>query len=136
MSTGTLTCTLFCCSKMRLIAFSASCGMKKAIMQVVHVCSLVPRSVWKNWTWERGYSYMLVVKVSAKMEFLLLLQYIQYILPHICTRSCKLYLRDVQDCHQRLSSAFDLLLFFLCSLIPTLTLTPPLNNALLAKKLA
>ena len=39
-------------------------------------------------------------------------------------------LRDVQDCHQRLSSAFDLLLFFLCSLI--LTLTPPPNNALLA----
>ena len=34
---------------------------------------------------------------------------------------------DVQDCHQRLSSAFDLLLFFLCSLIPTLT--PPPNNA-------
>ena len=41
-------------------------------------------------------------------------------------------LRDVQDCHQRLSSAFDLLLFFLCSLITTLTLTPPPNNALLA----
>ena len=35
--------------------------------------------------------------------------------------------RDVQHCHQRLSSAFDRLLFFLA---PTLT-TPP-NNALLA----
>ena len=34
--------------------------------------------------------------------------------------------------HQRLSSVFDLLLFFLCSLITTLTLTPPPNNALLA----
>ena len=33
---------------------------------------------------------------------------------------------DVQVCHQRLSSAFDLLLIFLCSLtlIPTLTLNP------------
>ena len=31
---------------------------------------------------------------------------------------------DVQVCHQRLSSAFDLLLIFLCSLIQTLTLTP------------
>ena len=39
---------------------------------------------------------------------------------------------DVQVCHQRLSSAFDLLLIFLCSLIQTLTLTPPPNNALLA----
>ena len=29
--------------------------------------------------------------------------------------------RDVQDCQQRLSSAFDLLLIFLCSLIQTLT---------------
>ena len=38
---------------------------------------------------------------------------------------------DVQVCHQRLSSGFDLLLFFLCSLIQTLTLTPPPNNALL-----
>ena len=36
---------------------------------------------------------------------------------------------DVQVCHQRLSSAFDLLLIFL---IQTLTLTPPPNNALLA----
>ena len=44
-------------------------------------------------------------------------------------------MRDVQDCHQRSSSVFDLLLFFLCSLLPTLTLTPPPNNALLAKKL-
>ena len=40
--------------------------------------------------------------------------------------------RDVQDCQQRLSSTFDLLLIFLCSLIQTLTLTPPPNNALLA----
>ena len=39
---------------------------------------------------------------------------------------------DVQVCHQRLSGAFDLLLIFLCSLIQTLTLTPPPNNALLA----
>ena len=39
---------------------------------------------------------------------------------------------DVQVCHQRLSSAFDLLLIFLCSLTQTLTLTPPPNNALLA----
>ena len=39
---------------------------------------------------------------------------------------------DVQVCHQRLSSAFDLFLIFLCSLIQTLTLTPPSNNALLA----
>ena len=39
---------------------------------------------------------------------------------------------DVQVCYQRLSSAFDLLLIFLCSLIQTLTLTPPPNNALLA----
>ena len=31
----------------------------------------------------------------------------------------------VLSCHQRLSSVFDLLLFFLCSLITTLTLTPP-----------
>ena len=38
---------------------------------------------------------------------------------------------DVQVWHQRLSSAFDLLLIFLCSLIQTLTLTPPPNNALL-----
>ena len=42
------------------------------------------------------------------------------------------YTRDVQDCQQRLSSTFDLLLIFLCSLIQTLTLTPPPNNALLA----
>ena len=42
------------------------------------------------------------------------------------------YRRDVQDCQQRLSSAFDLLLIFLCSLIQTLTLTPPPNNVLLA----
>ena len=35
---------------------------------------------------------------------------------------------DVQVCHQRLSSAFDLLLIFLCSLIQTLT--PPPNNYL------
>ena len=39
---------------------------------------------------------------------------------------------DVQVCHQRLSSAFYLLLIFLCPLIQTLTLTPPPNNALLA----
>ena len=39
---------------------------------------------------------------------------------------------DVQVCHQRHSSALDLLLIFLCSLIQTLTLTPPPNNALLA----
>ena len=38
-------------------------------------------------------------------------------------------LRVVQDCQQRLSSAFDLILIFLCSLIQTLTLTPPPNNA-------
>ena len=38
---------------------------------------------------------------------------------------------DVQVCHQRHSSALDLLIF-LCSLIQTLTLTPPPNNALLA----
>ena len=37
---------------------------------------------------------------------------------------------DVQVCHQRLSSPFDLLLIFVCSL--TQTLTPPPNNALLA----
>ena len=35
-------------------------------------------------------------------------------------------------CHYGISSAFDLLLIFLCSLIQTLTLTPPPNNALLA----
>ena len=41
MSTGTLTCTLFCCSRMRLMAFSASCGKKKTIMQVaLYVTSL------------------------------------------------------------------------------------------------
>ena len=40
------------------------------------------------------------------------------------------FLSDVQVCHQRLNSAFDLLLIFLCSLIQTLT--PPPNNALLA----
>ena len=39
---------------------------------------------------------------------------------------------DDQVCNQRLSSAFDLLLTFLCSLIKTLTLTPPPYNALLA----
>ena len=38
---------------------------------------------------------------------------------------------DVQVCHQGLSSVFDLLLI-LCSLIQTLTLTPPPNNPLLA----
>ena len=38
-------------------------------------------------------------------------------------------LRVVQDCQQRLSSAFDLILIFLCPLIQTLTLTPPPNNA-------
>ena len=45
-----------------------------------------------------------------------------------------LSMRDVQDCQQRLNSAFDLLLLFLRSLIQTLTLTltPPPNNALLA----
>ena len=32
---------------------------------------------------------------------------------------------NVKVCHQRLSSAFDLLMDFLCSLIQTLTLTPP-----------
>ena len=36
--------------------------------------------------------------------------------------------------HQRLSSAFDLLLIFLCSLIQTPTLTPTPNNALVAGK--
>ena len=41
-------------------------------------------------------------------------------------------MRDVQDCQQRLRSTFDLLLIFLCSLIQTLTPTPPPNNALLA----
>ena len=41
-------------------------------------------------------------------------------------------LSDVQVCHQRLNSAFDLLLIFLCSLTPTLIQTPPPNNALLA----
>ena len=39
---------------------------------------------------------------------------------------------DVQVCHQRHNSALDLLLIFLCSLIQTLTLPPPPNNALLA----
>ena len=39
---------------------------------------------------------------------------------------------DVQVCHQRLSSGFDLLLILLCSLIQTLTVTPLSNNALLA----
>ena len=39
--------------------------------------------------------------------------------------------RDVKDCHQRFSGAFDLLLIFLYSLISTLTLTPHPNNALL-----
>ena len=41
---------------------------------------------------------------------------------------------DGQVCHQRLSSAYDLLLIFLCSLIQTLTLTltPLPNDALLA----
>ena len=34
---------------------------------------------------------------------------------------CKMHMSDVQVCHQRLSSAFDLLLIFLCSLIQTLT---------------
>ena len=43
-----------------------------------------------------------------------------------------LVVKDVQGCHQRLSSAFDLLLIFLSSLIQTLTLTPPPNSALLA----
>ena len=37
---------------------------------------------------------------------------------------------DIQVCHQRLSSAFDLLLIFLCSLIQALT--PPPSNAVLA----
>ena len=37
---------------------------------------------------------------------------------------------DIQVCHQRLTSVFDLLLiFFFYSLIQTLTLTPPSNNA-------
>jgi len=36
---------------------------------------------------------------------------------------------SMQVCHQKLSSAFDFLLIFLCSLIQTLTLTPPPNNA-------
>ena len=36
---------------------------------------------------------------------------------------------SVQVCHQRLSSALGLLLIFLCSLIQTLTPTPPPNNA-------
>ena len=47
-----------------------------------------------------------------------------------CQRS--IYVSDVQDCQPRLSSALDLLLIFLCSLIQTLTLTPPPNDALLA----
>ena len=47
------------------------------------------------------------------------------------TRLCYL-VRDVQDCQQRLNSAFDLLSIFLCSLIQTLTLTPPPNNTFLA----
>ena len=37
-------------------------------------------------------------------------------------------MRDVQDCYQRPRVP----LFLLCSLIPTLTLAPPPNNALLA----
>ena len=37
----------------------------------------------------------------------------------------------MQGCHHKLSSAFDLLLIFHCSLIETLTLTPPPNNTLL-----
>ena len=36
-----------------------------------------------------------------------------------------LHTRGVQDCYQRLSSAFDLLVIFLCSLTPPLT--PPPN---------
>ena len=49
------------------------------------------------------------------------------------THVVMLYLEsDVQVCHQRFSSAFDLLLIFRCSLIQILTLTPPPNNALLA----
>ena len=47
---------------------------------------------------------------------------------HACTHC----MSDVHVCHQRHSSALDLLLTFLCSLIQTLTLTPPPNNALLA----
>ena len=64
-------------------------------------------------------------------------------MPHVETSNIVLFFKrtinfaskrrsDVQVCHQRLSSAFDLLLIFLCSLIQTLTLTPPPNNALLA----
>ena len=43
-----------------------------------------------------------------------------------------LNMSNVQVCHQRLSSAFGLLLILHCSLIQTLTLTWPPNNALLA----
>ena len=44
----------------------------------------------------------------------------------------EVHMSDVQVCHQWHSSAFDLLLIFLCSLIQALTLTPSSNNALLA----
>ena len=62
---------------------------------------------------------------------LLLFTYI-YMYVSACKHPSHLGMSDVQVCHQRLSSAFDLLLIFLCSLIRTLTLTPPPNNALLA----
>ena len=50
----------------------------------------------------------------------------------VCWSSKYAHLRDVQDCQQRLNSGSELPLIFPCSLIQTLTLTPPPNNALLA----
>ena len=40
---------------------------------------------------------------------------------------------DVQVCHQGLSSAFDVLFFFLCPLIQSLTLTPPPKKCTVGK---
>ena len=68
-----------------------------------------------------GYVYEAVTKV-VKLTFFRGM-YVTVFINDIQTR-------DVQDCQQRLSSAFDLLLIFLCSLIQTLTPAP--NNALLA----
>ena len=71
---------------------------------------------------------MYLVRYLMKYSFWLTI--LQHEFNHMTSH--EYYMSDVQVCHQRHSSASDLLLIFLCSLIQALTLTPPPNNALLA----
>ena len=79
------------------------------------VCSIIQTGVWKPSLGKLGPNY------KAHL--------IQYdVAPIRLLREVNYIGSDVQVCHQRLSGAFDL--FDHCSLIQTLTLTPPPSNAL------